>query len=129
MTDLTNHGEVVAAMRRQYNGMTGGPSRDLLFAAMGMLKSTEAERVDNLLTMAEWSNDHINELTLLKSKLYEQSVLIEQVRRWRHNWFNEPVEGVYRAKHLKRLDEILDGTTPVSETTPAYRSERKAPND
>ena len=36
--------------------------------------------------------------------------MIEAVRKWRHDWFNEPVEGVRRKAHLKRLDSILDGT-------------------
>ena len=35
--------------------------------------------------------------------------MIEAVRKWRHDWFNEPVEGVHRPKYLRRLDAILDG--------------------
>ena len=38
------------------------------------------------------------------------ALMIEAVRKWRHDWFNEPVEGVRRKAHLKRLDSILDGT-------------------
>lgn len=38
--------------------------------------------------------------------------MIEAVRKWRHDWFNEPVEGVHRKRHLRRLDAILDGPEP-----------------
>lgn len=39
--------------------------------------------------------------------------MIEAVKKWRHDWFNEPVEGVHRKRHLRRLDTILDGAKPV----------------
>ena len=43
------------------------------------------------------------------SKPEAAALMIEAVRKWRHDWFNEPVEGVHRPKYLRRLDAILDG--------------------
>lgn len=44
----------------------------------------------------------------LLNALAEQAATIAAVMKWRHDWFNEPVVGIYRAAHLRRLDAILD---------------------
>ena len=50
-----------------------------------------------------------NEYLKLEDTVAEQAATIAAVMKWRHDWFNEPVEGVSRAAHLRRLDAILDG--------------------
>jgi chemotaxis regulatin CheY-phosphate phosphatase CheZ len=56
----------------------------------------------------ERSTAWIEEVERLEHKLSEQSATIEAVTKWRHDWFNEPVDGVPRKRHVQRLDEILD---------------------
>jgi hypothetical protein len=46
--------------------------------------------------------------TVTIRKITEQATKIAAVMKWRHDWFNEPVDGVPRKRHVQRLDEILD---------------------
>jgi hypothetical protein len=48
-------------------------------------------------------------------KITEQAMKIAAVMKWRHDWFNEPVDGVPRKRHVQRLDEILDRKNEAAE--------------
>lgn len=42
------------------------------------------------------------------------AAVVEQVKQWRHDWFNEPIEGVKRKPHHRRLDDVLDAAPSVT---------------
>lgn len=44
----------------------------------------------------------------------ELAAVVEQMRQWRHDWFNEPIEGVKRKPHHRRLDDVLDAAPSVA---------------
>lgn len=56
----------------------------------------------------------VEEYARLVTERDQLAAVVEQVRQWRHDWFNEPIEGVKRKPHHRRLDDALNAAPSVA---------------
>lgn len=67
------------------------------------------DRIITVEAFDRWLADHDAKR---EAELAELAATIKAVRKWRHDWLNEPIVGSFQPVHVRRLDAILDGTKP-----------------
>lgn len=106
---MTTNEELIARLRKG-DGNGCRASNETMDRAAEALEKLEAER-DELLAELDRVAEHRGRLIEERNAL---AAVVEQVRQWRHDWFNEPIEGVKRKPHHRRLDDVLDAAPSVA---------------